>query len=139
MDDNTVRIRGHHLVCMQFLHAEVYSAEFGHHLFGIIDRMSRGAPSTVVIGPDDVCAGCPARKSGTCAQEPDSEDAIRVLDALACEMLDLTPGEEFEWGVTSLSVQRILERWRALACDGCEWESRCRPLMDRATGQVRAP
>lgn len=133
MSDNAVRIRGHHLICLQFMHAEVYSPEFGQHLFRLIDRMVLGAPCTVVVGPDDLCPACPAHKSGVCAQDPEAEGELSVLDALACEMLELAPGEPFDWGVTALSVQRVLERWRALACDGCAWEERCRPLIEQTS------
>lgn len=131
------RIRGHHLICLQFFHGEGYSPKFVHNLFHVIDRFTHGATGTVVIGPDDVCAACPALENGRCAQEPDSEEAIRVLDALALEMLELEADEEFDWGVATLSVQRILERWRALACDGCDWEEVCRPLIDQTAGYPR--
>ncbi len=134
MSERGVRIRGHHVICLQFFHGEGYSAEFAMNLFRVIDSLTQGAKGTVVIGPDDVCAACPALKDGHCAQEPDSEEAIRVLDALALEMLELDAGEEFEWGAATLSVQRVLERWRALACGGCEWEEACRPLIDLAAG-----
>jgi uncharacterized protein len=131
------RIRGHHLICLQYFHGEGYSPEFARNLFNVIDQLTLGAKGTVVIGPDDVCAACPALAKGHCAQEPDSEEAIRVLDALALELLELEPGDEFEWGVTTLSVQRFIERWRALACDGCEWEEVCSPLIDLTAGYPR--
>lgn len=129
------RIRGHHLICLQFFHSQGFSADFGHHLFRLIERMTRGERGVLVIGHDDVCSACPSLAGGRCAQEPDDEHAISILDTLACEMLELTPGEEFEWGVATLSVLRVIERWRALACDGCEWEDACRPLIEQALGQ----
>lgn len=134
MTERGLRIRGHHLICLQFYHAQGYSPEFARNLFRIIDRFTRGEKGIAVIGHDDVCAACPALAQGRCAQEPDNEDAIRVLDALAIEMLELQAGEEFEWGVATLSVQRVIERWRALACEGCEWEEACRPLIDETAG-----
>lgn len=129
------RIRGHHLICLQFYHSQGFTSEFGHHLLRLIERMTGGEKGVLVVGHDDVCLACPALADGQCAQEPDDDHAISVLDTLACEMLELTPGEEFEWGVATLSVHRVMERWRALACDGCEWEEPCRPLIEQALGQ----
>jgi uncharacterized protein len=131
------RIRGHHLICLQYFHGEGYSPEFARNLFSIIDRLARGEKGTVVVGVDDVCAACPALAKGQCAQEPESEEAIRTLDALALELLELEPGQEFEWGVATLSVQRFIERWRVLACAGCEWEEECRPLIDLTAGYTQ--
>lgn len=139
MSERGLRIRGHHLICLQFFHGQGYSAEFARNLFHVIDRLTRGEKGTVVIGADDVCSACVYLEDGRCAQEPDSQEAIRTLDALALDMLGLEPGQEFEWGVTTLSVQRILERWRMLACDGCEWEEVCSPLIDLIEGFPAAP
>jgi uncharacterized protein len=131
------RIRGHHLICLQYFHGEGYSPEFARNLFSIIDRLARGEKGTVVVGIDDVCVACPALAKGQCAQEPESEEAIRTLDALALELLELECGQEFEWGVATLSVQRFIERWRVLACAGCEWEEECRPLIDQTAGYTQ--
>lgn len=129
-----MRIRGHHIICLQFFHGQGYSQEFVRNLFQVIQRLATGGKAVAVVGPDDVCAACPALAKGQCAQEPESEEAVRVLDALAMEMLELEPDQEFEWGTATLSVQRFIDRWRALACDGCEWEEQCRPLIDLTEG-----
>ncbi|MDF1542886.1 MAG: DUF1284 domain-containing protein [Anaerosomatales bacterium] len=134
MSERGLRIRGHHLICLQYFHGQGYSPEFAHHLFTIVDRFTRGEKGVAVVGPDDVCIACPSYALEQCAQEPESEHAIRVLDALALEMLELDEGQEFEWGVATLSVQRIIERWRALACEGCGWEEQCRALIDQTAG-----
>lgn len=137
MTERGPRIRGHHLICLQYFHGEGYSPEFARNLFHVIDRLARGEKGTVVVGIDDVCVACPALAKGQCAQEPESEEAIRTLDALALELLELEPGQEFEWGVATLSVQRFIERWRVLACAGCEWEEECRPLIDLTAGYTQ--
>ncbi len=129
-----MRIRGHHIICLQFFHGQGYSQEFVRSLLRVIQQLATGAKAVAVVGPDDVCTACPALAEGRCAQEPESEEAVRVLDALAMEMLELEPDQEFEWGTATLSVQRFIERWRALACDGCEWEDQCLPLIDLTEG-----
>jgi len=134
MNERGVRMRGHHIICLQYFHGQGYSREFVRNLFQVLQRLATGEKAIVVTGPDDICAACPALAEGHCAQEPDDEAAIRVLDALAMEMLELKPDQEFEWGTAALSVQRFIERWRALACHGCEWEEECRPLIDLTAG-----
>jgi hypothetical protein len=68
VSERSLRIRGHHLICLQFFHGEGYSPEFVRILFNVIDRLARGEKGIVVIGADDVCAACPALAKGQCAR-----------------------------------------------------------------------
>ncbi len=126
------RIRGHHLICLQFFHGQGFSVDYARNLFHVIDRLTTEA-GEIVVGPDDVCAACTSLQDGRCSREPEGEDEVRILDALALELLDLAPGDSFNYGEISVWVPRILERWHSLACDGCDWEAQCAPLISLST------
>lgn len=128
MSELPVRLRGHHLICLQFFHGQGYSAEFVHNLLGVIERLTTG-PGKVVTGHDDVCSACPA----LCEELQDCErrEELEILDALALELLDLKPGDEFDFGeISVMMVPKTFKRWRAIACDGCQWEQFCVPMLD---------
>ncbi|MBS3956484.1 MAG: DUF1284 domain-containing protein [Clostridiales bacterium] len=125
------RLRGHHLICLQFMHGKGHSAEFARNVIGVLERLTE-SPGTVVAGPDDLCARCPALVDGICVGtvEGEGEAVVRVLDALALELLEMRPGDAFEYGATTLAAQRILKQWRSLACAGCPSEADCGPMID---------
>ncbi len=126
------RIRGHHLICLQFFHGEGYAPAYVRNLFDVIRRLTEEG-GRIVTGPDDVCAACPSLVDGRCSREPEGEEEIRILDSLALELLGLKAGDDFDYGEVSVWVPRILDRWHMLACDGCEWEANCRPLISLNT------
>jgi uncharacterized protein len=124
-----VRLRGHHLICLQFFRGEGYSEEFVENLGHVIDRAT-GEPALIVAGIDNVCAACPELgPDSRCASESAGGEAEIVrIDELALEVLGTSTGER-------MSLPEARDRleadafgvgvWRAGACDGCAWESVC--------------
>jgi hypothetical protein len=52
----TVRLRGHHLLCILTFVGKGYDGPFVANLARVIDRLAAGEAVLVVDGPDDVCA-----------------------------------------------------------------------------------
>ncbi len=129
-----VRLRGHHLICLQFFRGEGYSDDFVANLEHVIGH-AESAPALIVPGVDNVCAACPELGTDSrCASEgAGGEDEIARIDALACDVLGVAPGDR-------LSLEAARERleadaigvgtWRADACHGCTWELICEPGWD---------
>ncbi len=111
------------------MHGLGYSADFARNVLRTIGRLTE-EPGVVVAGADDLCSACPSLVDGVCESEGEGEAVVRILDALALELLELDPGDTFDYGTTSISVPRVLERWRELACAGCSSEDACAPLLD---------
>jgi hypothetical protein len=126
MSDGPLRLRGHHLVCLQFYRGEGYSDAYVENLTRIVER---AATERVVIvdGADDVCAACPGLSAqGVC--EDAGEELVGGLDGLALAVLGAEPGD----ALTLPEAREQLEadafavgRWRARACAGCSWEYVC--------------
>jgi hypothetical protein len=124
-----VRLRGHHLICLQFYRGEGYSAEFVENLDHVLER-AVAEPVLVIEGADNVCAACPDLGPDSCcaSESAGGEEEIARLDELARGVLDIATGE-------MISLAEARERlesdavgvgvWRAGACDGCGWESIC--------------
>lgn len=111
------------------MHGGGYTADFARNVIRTIGRLTE-EPGTVVAGADDLCDACPSLVDGVCQSPHEGDDVVRILDALALELLGLSPGDSFDYGTTSVSVPRVLERWQALACQGCPSEEACKPLVD---------
>jgi hypothetical protein len=115
-----VRLRGHHLVCLNFFAGEGYSPEYVRNLQHVLAGAATGGV-LVVTGVDDVCSPCPGLAGTTCEQE----DEVRRLDALSLSLLDVAPGDTVVWEDIGDRLPDILEAWYAGACDGCSWLGVC--------------
>lgn len=124
-----VRLRGHHLICLQFFAGEGYSAEFVDNLQHVVKRAT-DEPAVIVAGIDNVCAACPelGPDSRCASEDAGGEDEIERIDALALETLGAKVGERIS---LSQARERIaadasaMGSWRDKACRGCAWESVC--------------
>jgi len=124
-----VRLRGHHLICLQFFRGEGYSPEFVDNLACVVANATT-QPALIVGTADDVCVACPELgPDKRCAsQSAGGEDEIVRVDRLALDVLDTAIGER----ISLAEARERLESdaigvgtWRASACDGCAWESVC--------------
>jgi hypothetical protein len=135
-----VRLRGHHLICLQFFRGEGYSDEFVENLTALLARLAT-APAEVVTVADDVCAACPDLSADKlCGSESaGGEVEIRRIDALACSLLEVAPRAHI---TLAEARERLVAdaigvgTWRAEACDGCAWESVCEPGWGDLLGEA---
>ncbi len=108
------RLRGHHLVCLQFFVGKGYDRRFVRNVCRVIERAKRGR-IVVVSGRDDVCVACPRKCVG-----------VEELDDLALELLCLRVGDRVRWDEVRRRVRRILPVWTKRACRGCVWWRVCK-------------
>jgi hypothetical protein len=125
----SVRVRGHHLVCLHFYRGEGYDDRFVENLAMVLQRLGDG-PAVVVAGADDVCAACAGLRAGLCTFRPDMEAEIRRLDSLAVRLLGVETGQEVCFAALRESLPDVLGEWRAQACAECDWKAICSPRMD---------
>ena len=124
------RLRGHHLICLQFFEGEGYSPAFVANLCAVMERLQESS-AVVVIGSDDVCEACDSLFEGVCTLEPNGESGIRELDDRALSLLSVEPGQ-------SVTLAEMRERlapraalWRAGSCAECAWFAICGPRLEQ--------
>ncbi|HIH43678.1 MAG TPA: DUF1284 domain-containing protein [Candidatus Methanoperedenaceae archaeon] len=117
----TSKLRGHHLICLNFFRGEGYSKEF----IANIRTVLKDGNVEVVQGPDDVCAVCPYLKEGKCASDEYTNDVILFQDSVALGLLGMRPGDRAGWKTISGKVPSILARWKAQFCAGCGYKKIC--------------
>jgi len=123
-----IRLRGHHLICLQFFQGEGYSPQFVENLNRVIQKASSGTPIAVVEGADDVCVACPHIDDGRCAHKPDSENTIRLLDEMALGLLGVEPYQSVKWNQMKEFTMAIPDSGLAVFCRDCDWEKLCRKI-----------
>lgn len=83
------KLRGHHLICLNFFRGEGYSEDFVENIYSVIKKET----VEIVRGADDVCARCPYLKEGKCSEYDD----IMLQDSEALMLLGFKPGMVVEW------------------------------------------
>lgn len=124
----TVRLRGHHLLCLLTFVGEGYTPSFTRNYLRIAERLSAGEAITVVDGPDDICAPMLCEAGAHCL-----EDRIAGRDSLALAVISdilersVEPGSVLVLDASRLHRLRsaFAEGTAAAACAECEWAGLC--------------
>lgn len=135
---SSIRLRGHHFICLQFFEGHGYAEEFVDNLADVLSDLRRD-PATLITTADDVCRACPhLAPDKTCADPRSGESEIARIDALAMALLHVHPGDDL---TLAQVAERLADdalavgRWRFEACDGCGFETVCEPGWKRLVGR----
>ncbi|MEK0083791.1 DUF1284 domain-containing protein [Benzoatithermus flavus] len=139
----TVRLRGHHLLCLLTYKGEGYGPAFVANLDRIAARLAAGEAALVVEGPDDIC-GPLAEDDGDahCHLAQVKERDRKALVALTIHMgRPLEPGRRLVLDPTTVAGLRAAFAAGGIrpACAGCEWNGLCTAIADAGFAGVRLP
>lgn len=84
---NALRLRPHHLLCIQFFEGKGYDERFIANMRRIIDRMENDASLRIFLTArcDDICAACPYKVDDAC----EYQESVMRKDASAARFLGL--------------------------------------------------
>lgn len=118
-----MKLRGHHLICLQFFKGEGYSKDFVENTKRIVEDWGEN-DAEIVKGADDVCCFCPFLKNGRC-NHPKYKEEIEKTDELALRLLGLKTGDKVEKEDVKKQLPIMFKEWRKKACFNCEWKKLC--------------
>ena len=130
----SIRLRPHHLLCLQTFVGHGYSPEFTAHMTIVQKQLTTDplTPITLVNGPDDLCGHCPNCVDGSCTSPKPA-----VFDHLVGQKLSTTEDTEnaapkhtdaSDSPLTLHGIPSILhisEQLLAECCPDCEWKELC--------------
>ena len=118
------KLRGHHLICLNFFRGEGYSEEFIKNIYSVI----RKEKVEIVKGADDVCARCPYLKDNKCSSNEYTDEKIMLQDKEALELLGFSLHMIVDWRIISDKLPRIMEEWKKQFCLDCGYQKVCFPF-----------
>lgn len=124
----TVRLRGHHLLCVLTFAGEGYDGPFVANFARVADRLAAGEEVLVVEGPDDVCAPLLEGDAPHCLlPRVGRRDALAVAGVCAVLGRPVAAGDRLT--LAPAQVRRLRDAFAAgtvrAACAGCEWSDLC--------------
>ena len=124
-----MRLRPHHLLCVQKFVGHGYDEKFVRHLAGVVARLAAQPETRITLtqGCDDVCAHCPNRVKSRCV----SMEKVDRMDSCVLEICGLGAGESGTWAaLAQRAKERILGAGAfEVVCAGCQWFALCRGIV----------
>lgn len=120
-----VRIRAHHLLCMQGFQGLGYNKEFTENLTRIIEKTITNSSSfiKVIIGADCICECCPHNLKGTCDIE--SSNNIKNMDSTILEKLAIKDGLVYSSALLLSKTKNLSGGTVKELCGSCSWKDKC--------------
>ncbi|HEY3361202.1 MAG TPA: DUF1284 domain-containing protein [Methanosarcina sp.] len=123
-----LKIRAHHLCCIQGFQGYGYSPAFVANLRAIISEI-RAFPSRhleLVSKCDVICASCPSKKECT-TQESVISRRIRNMDLFVMEKLRIKEGTimKADEAFRLINSQLANESHPEEVCETCKWRQKC--------------
>ena len=122
-----IRIRAHHILCMQGFQGLGYSEEFTRNMTRITTKIQNNPffLVKVVTEADSICQYCPHLQQGLCNIGKDSEESIRAMDLSALKALDIESGSLFLSAKIKVLTDNLSSKAIKTICGGCGWRKDC--------------
>ena len=132
-----MKLRPHHLFCMQFFIGKGYDSAFTQNMTRICDALHTDPDQeiTIVFSSDDLCDCCPNRQAdGGCL----TDKKVRCFDSRVASLLNLQENHYF-WRRLLTQVQHVLNRKTLKqVCGNCEWQKKGICVIPDASRPVRS-
>jgi hypothetical protein len=117
---NTIRLRGHHLLCLLGFRGLGYGDGFVENMARVHARLfSEDCEIEIVTGGDEICSACPKPASGEC-----DSDRIGDKDSAILSLLSLQPGDRLPRAQVYTRVAATVSPDDLTSlCSKCRWLS----------------
>lgn len=130
--DTTIRLRGHHLLCLLTYKGLGYSPAFVEAMTASAAALAAGATAEIIEGADVICAPlCREQDHPHCHEATVPERDRRALTLVSAVLgRDVAVGDRFAFDASLRRQLRTAyaEGAFAGACALCEWQPLCRDI-----------
>jgi hypothetical protein len=136
----TVRLRGHHLLCLLTFVGKGYTPAFTANYRRIVVRLNQGEAVKLVGGPDDICTPMLAEAEHHCLNASVTErDEQALADVAALVGRPLAAGAQLIFDADLLAALRstFAAGTTREACTGCQWHALCTDIAGSGYAGVR--
>ncbi len=123
-----IRIRAHHLLCMQGFQGYGYNKDFERHM-GMIITLLNSNPSTeiqIVTKTDEICSHCPYKCKSSCNRDQNSHFGIEKLDNFVIKKALLKENHVYQIVEALRLVSNNIDQDSLMEiCDQCGWKNKC--------------
>ncbi|RZN46238.1 DUF1284 domain-containing protein [archaeon] len=119
-----MRIRAHHLLCIQGFQGYGYSDVFIKHMATVIAQLHMNPEITITDSLDEICGACPHNDGQRCIKC--GESVVRI-DHTVLEMIHTSQGSSWH---ASDAIELTRSRFATMedvnrVCGTCQWRKQC--------------
>lgn len=124
-----MKIRAHHLLCLQGYQGYGYSDRFQANLEEVIALIA-AVPDLeieVVAENDVICSYCPHAGENGCRKDDDSAESIRLMDLKVLQKLGIKKGtRDKAQNLFKLTETKLKTGFKGQEiCGDCQWKEKC--------------
>ena len=124
-----IKIRAHHLLCMQGFQGYGYSNDFTIHLKNIVEGLRKNPDTLIQVTSscDEICSKCPYQIEEKCNKDTDADYCIKIMDLEILKSTGIEPGSVDTIQVMLHKVNSTFKKQGQLAdiCGDCQWTEKC--------------
>lgn len=125
-----LKIRAHHLLCMQGFQGLGYSPGFVQNFENVLKQIHNNFYETELEVTDDIdslCAPCPHHQNGFCQKDPQAQERMQKMDRVVLQKLEIQNGSHRPAeSLFALANTRLLTKTDVKdICGHCEWREKC--------------
>jgi len=123
-----IRIRAHHLLCIQGFQGYGYNSEFERHMKGIVTllKLESSHKLQVIAMVDEICSSCPHKVGISCNRDGDSVHGVEKLDAIVIRRACLDENGIYSWkNARELVNNNLTYHYVVDLCSKCIWNDKC--------------
>lgn len=128
MNTDTVKLRGHHLFCIQGFQNKGYNKSFIENMSSLITFLNETPNVQIEItdSADDICSFCPNLTSESMCKNYDTNLSIKRRDESSLYLLELKIEETYSYLSILTKMFDVLDFDKVdTVCNDCEWQSVC--------------
>lgn len=131
--ENILKIRAHHLLCLQGFQGYGYNRDFVRNMTEIVGKIESDPEFQIITVGDDICSCCTYYVERECRKNPDSAREVKNIDMRVLEKLNLKDGitgraKDFLY----LTNTNLRNRSDLIdICGKCEWKEKCLWYLSR--------
>ena len=124
-----IRIRAHHLLCIQGFQGYGYTKDFALHMLQVVDHIMDNplCELDIITGCDEICMHCPHRVGKICYKRPHADENIKKMDLTVLEKLGRLEGSKVKAGKIFEEVNQSFKTRKDArkVCGDCLWLDKC--------------
>ncbi|WP_414468363.1 DUF1284 domain-containing protein [Methanobacterium sp. ACI-7] len=124
-----IKIRAHHLLCMQGFQGHGYSEDFNKNMSRIIENFKNNPEQRIKILTecDAICIACPHNVNEKCIKDSDSYVTIKNMDLSVLHICKIIENSVFKvseiFDIVNKRIKYITEAEKI--CGNCKWKNVC--------------
>ncbi|MCX7642087.1 MAG: DUF1284 domain-containing protein [Elusimicrobiales bacterium] len=124
----TIKIRGHHFLCIEGFEGKGYSQAFIENMKNIIEMLRKNPLVIPVLCIDDICKCCPKLGNNKCINEKGGDEYVIEMDRNFYQKTKLDVNSVYSYKDIKRIIYDVFKTKSDLEgiCDKCSWNNICR-------------